>query len=235
MVHPINILIVEDNVLIAEDAKMMLESLGYSVVALALSYEEGLLALKKYKLDLVLIDIQLNSDKTGIDIARHLRKSSLIPFIFVTSNSDKSTVEEVKTVQPNGYLIKPFDKDRLFTTIETVMSKHLSKHTELADKFLFIKKEGLFHKILFDEICYVKADNVYLEIITLKTKHIIRSTLKDFLMRLPKESFFRTSKSYIINLNQIDAFGTKDVIINGTMIPISKDFQITIKKLLNLK
>lgn len=240
MEKPINILIVEDNVLIADDMQMMLEDMGYAVAANVTSYEKAVEALANNVIDLALLDIQLATEKTGIDVGRHIRENFDIPFVFVTSNSDKETINQAKDVKPNGYLVKPFEEKDLYTTIEITLSNfqdakpaHSEAKTILKNS-IFIKENHLFHKILFKDILYVKADNVYVEIYTKGKMHVLRSTLKDFLKRLPQDQFYRTSKSYIINIRHIQAINSRDVIINDQMIPISKEFKPIVQSILNL-
>jgi len=123
--QPIRILIVEDNVIIADDMQSMLEEIGYEIVDNVIVYEQAEEVLKTQEVDLVLIDIILASDKTGIDLGKHIRENYDIPFIFVTSNSDRATVENAKTVKPNGYLVKPFEQQDLYTSIEIALSNFI--------------------------------------------------------------------------------------------------------------
>ncbi len=242
MEHPIKILIVEDNVIIADDMQSMLEEIGYEVVDNVIVYEQAVEVLKNNHIDLVLIDIILASDKTGIDLGRHIRDVYNIPFIFVTSNSDKATVENAKTVKPDGYLVKPFEQQDLYTSIEIALSnfnysqKGGGSHVEedVSDGFtsnsilkdsIFVKKQHLYYRIQFGDIQYIKADNVYLEVNTVDKKFLVRSPLKDYLEKLPKNKFYRAHKSYIVNVDHIDAINSKDIMINDTLIPISKDFK----------
>lgn len=242
MEHPIKILIVEDNVIIADDMQSMLEEIGYEVVDNVIVYEQAIEVLKNNHVDLVLIDIILASDKTGIDLGKHIRQNYNIPFIFVTSNSDKATVENAKTVKPDGYLVKPFEQQDLYTSIEIALSNFnyskKSASTDIADSggesftsnsvlkdSIFVKKQHLYYRIQFGDIQFIKADNVYLEVNTLDKKFLVRSPLKDYLEKLPKNKFFRAHKSYIVNVDHIDAINSKDIMINNTLIPISKDFK----------
>ena len=243
MEHPIKILIVEDNVIIADDMQSMLEEIGYEVVDNVIVYEQAVEVLKNNHVDLVLIDIILASDKTGIDLGKHIRSQYNIPFIFVTSNSDKATVENAKTVKPDGYLVKPFEQQDLYTSIEIALSnfnyskktsakemdasnegESLTSNSVLKDS-IFVKKQHLYYRIQFGDIQFIKADNVYLEVNTVDKKFLVRSPLKDYLEKLPKNKFYRAHKSYIVNVDHIDAINSKDIMINNTLIPISKDFK----------
>jgi len=239
--HPIKILIVEDNVIIADDMQSMLEEIGYEIVDNVIVYEQAVDVLKNNHVDLVLIDIILASDKTGIDLGKHIRETYNIPFIFVTSNSDRATVENAKTVKPDGYLVKPFEQQDLYTSIEIALSnfnyakKGVDKiENEAADEItsnsvlkdsIFVKKQHLYYRIQFTDIQFIKADNVYLEVNTVDKKFLVRSPLKDYLEKLPKNKFYRAHKSYIVNVDHIDAINSKDIMINNNLIPISKDFK----------
>ncbi|NNF19897.1 MAG: response regulator [Flavobacteriaceae bacterium] len=241
MEQPIKILIVEDNVIIADDMQSMLEEIGYEIVDNVIVYEQAEEVLKTKQVDLVLIDIILASDKTGIDLGKHIRENYNIPFIFVTSNSDRATVENAKTVKPNGYLVKPFEQQDLYTSIEIALSNfsysdkvndnapqsdddEVVSNSVLKDS-IFVKKQHLYYRIQFEDIQFIKADNVYLEVNTIDKKFLVRSPLKDYLEKLPKHKFYRAHKSYIVNVDHIDAINSKDIMINNTLIPISKEFK----------
>lgn len=241
MEHPIKILIVEDNVIIADDMQSMLEEIGYEIVDNVIVYEQAVEVLKNNHVDLVLIDIILASDKTGIDLGKHIRENYNIPFIFVTSNSDRATVENAKTVKPDGYLVKPFEQQDLYTSIEIALSNFSYSRKENSKEFeeagesftsnsvlkdsIFVKKQHLYYRIQFKDIQFIKADNVYLEVNTADKKFLVRSPLKDYLEKLPQNKFYRAHKSYIVNVDHIDAINSKDIVINNNLIPISKDFK----------
>jgi len=246
--HPIRILIVEDNVIIADDMQSMLEEIGYEIVDNVIVFEQAVDVLKNNPVDLVLIDIILASDKTGIDLGKHIRQEYNIPFIFVTSNSDRATVENAKTVKPDGYLVKPFEQQDLYTSIEIALSNFNYNKREMKDydadgesftsnsilkDSIFVKKQHLYYRIQFCDIQFIKADNVYLEVNTADKKFLVRSPLKDYLEKLPKNKFYRAHKSYIVNVDHIDAINSKDIMINNTQIPISKDFKEFILSAMN--
>mgnify|MGYP003870372003 FL=1 len=213
MEQPIRILIVEDNVIIADDMQSMLEEIGYEIVDNVIVYEQAEEVLKTKEVDLVLIDIILASDKTGIDLGKHIRENYDIPFIFVTSNSDRATVENAKTVKPNGYLVKPFEQQDLYTSIEIALANFIygsggdkseaamseedvpMSNSVLKDS-IFVKKQHLYYRIQFGDIQFIKADNVYLEVNTVDKKFLVRSPLKDYLEKLPKTKFVDGPKQW---------------------------------------
>lgn len=238
---PIQILVVEDNLVVSDSIERMLVSMNYELVASVIDYESAVAILKTNSIQLVLVDIVLATDRTGIELGAHIRSEYDIPFIFITSNSDKSTVSKAKLVKPNGYLVKPFEKQDLFTAIEIALFNYQDQlnalgpaiqnnsYKKLPDGILkdsiFIKKQHIFHRIAFNDIQYIKSDNVYLEIYTTTQSFLVRSTLKDYLNKLPLETFHRAHKSYIVNINHIQALNVKDIVVADKIIPISKDFK----------
>jgi two-component system, response regulator PdtaR len=126
-----NILIVEDEPLIAEDIADLCQFKGYAVCGTAYNAGQALIMIKENKPNLVLLDINLNDEIDGTDIADYLNTQVKIPFIYITSYSDKNTIEKVKATQPLGYIVKPFNKEQIYSTIELGWS--IIQKPEVAD------------------------------------------------------------------------------------------------------
>ena len=116
------ILIVEDEFIIAHDLRNILVRLGYEVVGIALSEAKAVPLLERHPPDLVLLDIQLKGDKTGIDVAHLLNDRYQIPFVFVTSFSDEQTIAQVKDTRPFGYVLKPFKQEQIYAAVEIALA-----------------------------------------------------------------------------------------------------------------
>ena len=114
----IKALIIEDEPLIAEDIRDYLSSMDYQPMDVAYSKEQALRFLDKYDLDIVLLDINLGGKTDGIEIAKIINKKYKIPFVYLTSYSDRTTLEMAKITHPWGYLVKPFQEHDLYTTLE---------------------------------------------------------------------------------------------------------------------
>lgn len=229
-----NILIVEDNVIIADDLQQIIEDFGYKVLGNVISYEKAVEFMFNHKIDLVLIDINLATEKTGIDLANFINLNFKIPFIFLTSNLDDETIGLAAKTLPSAYLVKPFDNNTIYTSIEVAITSYTQKKigaTKLKN-YLFLKKNNLYHKVKVEDVLYIKSDNIYVEVfIRGNQKFLIRNTLKDFITKLPA-SFFKCNKSYIINTNEIDSFNLNYVFIHGAQISVSKEFKPYLKSLL---
>jgi len=121
-----SILVVEDEPLIAEDIRGYLEESGFGVAGIAHSGAMALEMLSRTKPDALLLDINLGSGPDGIEIAEIIRLRYRLPFVFLTSHSDKSTLDRAKLSFPAGYLLKPFDGSDLMTSLEIALFNHFN-------------------------------------------------------------------------------------------------------------
>ena len=117
------IMIVEDEVLIAAELEQQLLSFGYLVPALATSGEKALAIVETMTPDLILMDIKLKGELDGIETARRILMTLRIPVVFLTAFADESLLEKAKLSQPFGYLIKPVDSRELRSTIAMALYK----------------------------------------------------------------------------------------------------------------
>lgn len=122
-----NILIVEDEKIVALDLKRRLISLDYSVNGIVSSAHECLKNIKESKPDLILMDIVLKGDIDGISVAKLIKAEYNIPIIYLTAHTDEMTIQRAKQTEPYGYIIKPFDLRDLQTTIEIALYKFKSE------------------------------------------------------------------------------------------------------------
>lgn len=239
----LKILIVEDELIIAEDVKNMLSKMGYDVIGIAMDFDEIETIISHQKPDLILLDVNLNSKKDGIEIAQIINEKFNIPFIFTTSYSDSVTINRAKETNPINYLVKPFKEEQLFTTIQLSLNK-LAQNDPYTDAkcddtiiikdALFIKDKFKYTKLNINEILWIKSDGNYLEIQTTKKEELIRATLSNFIERLKSDFFFRTHKSYIVNLDFVTKIETNYVTIVSTKIPITKNYYDELIKKLNI-
>ncbi len=118
------ILIVEDEPLIAEDIKECLQSINYNVCGICHNKEQAFEALEECNPDFVILDINLGNNQDGIVIAEHINDKYDIPFIYLTSYSTKSVLEQVRGTHPMGYVVKPFVEADLFSSIEIALFNH---------------------------------------------------------------------------------------------------------------
>jgi PAS domain S-box-containing protein len=120
----LKILVVEDERIIAINLKESLESLGYTVPAIAASGEKAIEKATEFRPDLVLMDIWLKGNIDGIEAAQQIWEHLKIPTIYVTGHSDQSTVERAKITAPFGYILKPVKEQALYVAIETALQRY---------------------------------------------------------------------------------------------------------------
>ena len=118
------IMVVEDEAIVALDIQRKLEDIGYSVIAVIRSGEEAVRTACELRPDLILMDISLQGDLDGISAAAAIQDRGSIPVIFLTALADKDTLERAKITEPMGYLIKPFEEQDLRAAVEVVLHKH---------------------------------------------------------------------------------------------------------------
>ena len=118
------ILIVEDESIVALDIQETLLELGYHVPEPISRGENALLEIGRINPDLVLMDIRLEGQMSGLQVASEIRKNYRLPVVYLTAYSDPSTVDEVKNSHPYGYLVKPFNKQQLAVVVEVALQIH---------------------------------------------------------------------------------------------------------------
>ncbi|SHM73109.1 Transcriptional regulator containing GAF, AAA-type ATPase, and DNA-binding Fis domains [Chitinophaga jiangningensis] len=117
------ILIVEDEFVVANDLRSILIKAGYQVCGIADSVDEALEMIHKYQPHLVLLDIYLKGNKTGIDLAPLLTEKN-IAFVYLSANNNDSVLEAARATQPYGFLVKPFREKDVLVTLDMAHYRH---------------------------------------------------------------------------------------------------------------
>ena len=119
----LKIVVVEDEVIVAKDIQKTLIKLGFEVPAIAATATQAFERIKEIRPDLVLCDIKLKGDIDGIEVASRVNELYKIPVIYLTSYSDRQTLDRAKVTQPYGYIIKPFNDADLLSAVEMAIYK----------------------------------------------------------------------------------------------------------------
>ncbi|EDX86399.1 response regulator receiver domain protein [Synechococcus sp. PCC 7335] len=118
------IMVVEDESVIALDIISSLTRLGYDVAGKAASGDSALRKIQNSRPDLILMDIHIKGEMTGIDISEKVKSEFQIPIVYLTANADDSTFKQANQTEPYGYLLKPFEERELSIAIEIALHKH---------------------------------------------------------------------------------------------------------------
>jgi len=148
------ILVVEDEPAIAIDIAYNLESFGYEIVDAVHSGDEALEILNSQKVDLVMLDINLQGELTGIDLAIRINNKHQIPFIYLTSLADKETIAKAAATFPASYLVKPFKEYDIAPAIEVALRKKKSFRTSIPS--LDVINHSLISKITQGEYAVIE-------------------------------------------------------------------------------
>lgn len=222
------ILIVEDEPLIAEDIAETLKESGYGVIGIAHNADDAIRILKSSSPSLALLDIKIDGYIDGLMLAKIVKDEFKLPFMFLTSYTDKETLDKVKELNPYGFIVKPFDERELTSNIELAIHKfksegHLLASVENAPEgSFFLKKDSTLHKVMSKDILYAQAFDNYCYIITEKDKFLLPQTLKSVSQKLEAEDFVRIHRSYLVNLSSIDSISEDKVKVKDTELPLSK-------------
>jgi two-component system response regulator LytT len=245
-----NVLVVEDENIVAKDIQQSLKKIGYNVVDVVSTGENAITSATENKPDIVLMDIMLKGEMSGIDAAFHIREKLNIPIIFLTAYADESTFSKAKVTEPYGYIIKPFKEIDLQTSIDMALYKH-KKESEVKKErdflysivenkehsdIIFIKSNSKLVKVKTSDILYVEALKDYVTINTTTGRFTIHSTMKDIETKLSHADFVRVHRSFIVRLDKIASIEQPNIIIDEDKkhIPIGGSYKDELLKRLNL-
>ena len=124
-----DILIVEDNYIIANDIKQMLISLGYNVIGMESTGKGAVKKAEELIPDLILMDIQLSDEMNGLQAAEKILKNFDINIVYTTAYTKPNVLDIINATKPFGYLHKPFIQQELFSTIENLLYKNKTEKT----------------------------------------------------------------------------------------------------------
>ncbi|PZU85584.1 MAG: hypothetical protein DI529_09680 [Chryseobacterium sp.] len=213
--HKSRILIVEDEVLIAFSVKRMLEVHFYAEIAN--DYEEAKLLLLHKLFDLVLIDISLSGEKTGLDLAQFINDNISIPFIFTTALTDPGTLEKVTNLKPSAYLSKPVENVNLITAINLALANQ--------DNVFKIEIGKQIYYFQSKDFLFAEADHIYVQIYLRSGKNqILRTTMSHLEEAFPSRYFKRINRSIAVNPYHISKIVNDKLYIGDKVFKISKHF-----------
>ena len=246
----INVLIVEDEAIVAFDLAAGLEREGFNPVGTADHFEEALSMFTANDIDIILMDINISGEKDGISTAIELLKIKQVPIIYLTAYTDAATVDRVKQTHPAAFLTKPYTLSNVRIAIELAMNnfavaqhssggKVVSLHStekqtqgspekelilQMKD-FIFVKHNYHFVKLLLTDLLYIEADNNYVNIVCTDRKLAVRLSLNQVLGKIHFKQLARIHRSYAVNMNAVQTFNEQQVVINKVELPIGRNYR----------
>jgi two-component system, LytTR family, response regulator LytT len=226
----LSFLIVEDELLIAELISEILTTAGHANIRFASTVDEALNEINIERPDMILTDINLESDKSGIDLGNILNEKYKIPFIYVTSHSSPEIIGKAKHTLPNAYIVKPFKKEDLIVAIELALFNSDKKNPEPDSPDLLVKEGRAMIRLNCSHITWLETEGNYVTInLDNGKRKVVRIPLSELQQQLPSQQFVRIHKSYLVNKKQVAGIRANSVLILDTELPIGRAFQDTVQ------
>lgn len=245
------ILILEDEFINLMSLKLDVSNLGYDIVGTAMSVDEALEILEKEEVHIVLLDINVKGDKTGIWLANKINEDYGLPFIFITGYGNRDVIDQAVKTKPIAYIQKPYSPSELYSSLQIAKLKISNagnlEQMEQTKASIPIKKEDLpdtifqkngdkVEKIIIADILYIISEKNYVKLIMKDREILIRGSLKDWLEKLEKyNSFIQVHRSYIINHSYINSLRKGFVYLDEYKIPISPKYKADLYDLLDIQ
>lgn len=244
-----NVFVVEDEAIVSKDIQHSLKKLGYNVLGAASTGEKAIEMVGELKPDIVLMDIMLKGQLTGIEASEQIKAHLDIPVIYLTAYADEATLAKAKVTEPYGYIIKPFKEIDIHTSIEMAIYKHSKEAAVRKERdllfsivenrdnkdFIFVKSNSRLVKLKTTDIYFVEALKDYVVINALNNRYTIHSTMKDIVSKLPQDDFIRVHRSFIVRLDKIAAIEQPNLILENDkkVIPIGGSYKDDLSKRIN--
>ncbi len=242
----IKVLIVEDEALYANSLEILIDELGYELVAIVADAKSALQEIEESMPDLLLVDINLEGAMNGIELVQIAQHIKVTPAIFITSFADEATFEKVKVLTPFAFITKPFDQQQLQRAIELAVIHITQKNDEETSKeqpwsdfafkdHIFVKVRSKINKIRIDSIDYLEVDDRYCTLVSGEHKYVARVGLNEMEEKLSGNQFYRTHRKYLVNLEKVSSINVAmNTIALGTVeLPISRSSKEELLKKLN--
>jgi len=223
--HLIRCIIVDDDPVSREAVKSCVQKTpGLQLIGIYSNALEAGLAMQKYELDLVFLDVEM-PEMTGLEF---LAKFKEVPQVIMVTSEKKYAFDAFR-FDVTDYISKPVDLERFHAAVDRARyyEENLVRHKE--DDYLFIKADGVMVKLLPSELIFVEAMGDYIKVQTVEKRYIVHSTMKAFVAKLP-DDFQRVHKSFIVNLHHVDRLEDNQLYGKNFEIPVSRTYKKELKE-----
>jgi two-component system, LytTR family, response regulator LytT len=220
-------LIAEDELVLAHATAEMLRNIGHTNIVLGHTLSKAKDALENEKIDVALLDINLGKGDEGLILAGICSKRN-IPFIYISSYSDKGTLDKALQTQPGAYLNKPISEGTLYATLQILLN-HVKQDWENTN---LIFKDGVeVVKLPLKTVRYLKSENVYVNVVADSKTFLFRGSLGALMSKVPPGMLVQTHRAFAVNVKRIQRMSSTHVILNcGAEIPVSRNYKTHLPK-----
>lgn len=178
---------------------------------------EARLGLQKRDVDLIFLDVEM-PEMSGLEFLASFKDVPQV--IMVTAK--KHYAFEAFEYDVTDYISKPIDMDRFSSAVQRARYYEENLKRQEVENSLFIKSDGVLVKLNTEDILFVEALGDYIKVVTAEKRHIVHSTMKAFVAKLP-DNFLRTHKSHIVNLDRVKKVEDNNVFVGEYEIPVSRN------------
>ncbi len=224
----LEILAVEDNILHQEQLRMHLGQIGFEKIFFARNDKDAIRLFRELKPGLVIMDIEIDGQHNGIELAEILMDIHSVPLIFATAKTDTDSIREAQRVHPYAYLTKPYSMENLKAAIEIARHQfenwkkkddrsedNLAEWVESEGGAIFTRQGNKLIRTPYSDIEYIKVEkDRYCRIKLGREDLIVRRKLKHFLELLPEQIFVQIHRSTIVNVQKIKSIDEFEQVVD---------------------
>lgn len=244
----LSVLIIEDEIIWSATLEIYLRDFGFEVAGVANTFEQAVILLNKKNYDLVLLDISLEEEKSGLELARLINTLYKKPFIFITASYSSHTLQEAVDTTPSGYLSKPVSENSLFITIQNAI-RHFETHQTATplpaeqpaiDTCFYVKQGNGYIRVDWSDVAALSVEHNYTRVLTLQNKggYLIRSALQKTLDAIIpaaiRNEFIRVNRSEVVRARFIEELRGQSIITSLKTFSITESYLKEVKQKLQI-
>ncbi len=218
-----SVFIVEDFAITRAAIIKNISDAGYALAGTAVRAEEAYDAILASRPDMVIVDINLKGNKDGLWLAKKLKEETDAGILILTALGSPRVLEKVQQIQPDAYLMKPYNAPTLITNIQLVLNnrKRVVQDTLPEEKIVFKTSKELV-KLDPADILYFQSDKNYVWLVTVENKYRLRHKLTELVEVYSLPSFFiDVHRRYIVNMQRVQSYDGKSITIHKEVIPVA--------------
>jgi DNA-binding LytR/AlgR family response regulator len=220
----LNCVIVDDEPIAAEGLKRQIKGIEFlNLQGTFYNPVEASSYLEMNQVDLLFLDINM-PDLNGLSMLRTLSKKPMV--IFTTAHPDHAL--DAFRADAVAYLLKPFSFENLVKAINKALLLLNARVQSVANGFTFIRSEGKYHRLYFNDILFVEGMKDYVKVHSDKEVLSVAMNLSSIMEKLPVDSFSRIHKSYIVNKHRILKFDNFELMVGSVTLPIGNAYRDTL-------
>ena len=218
----LRVLIVEDPSYVEIALESRLKEMNFEVVGQVVKPSDALGLMEVERIDLVLTDVFLSENYTGLDLLIDIEKKFSIPVILICGD-ENFNLDGLRDYSANALLYKPLNDNELAYCMRSACALPNSTVAnsravlERSKSYIFVRADYRLNKIRVNDIYYLEAKKDYVTIHTTDNVYTVHATMKDMEAILPDDLFIRTHRSYIVNIDKVFSIKYPDILIEHKM------------------